>query len=92
MKLMLLPNHPYIKHGAPCIMDFTRAVRGSRGFMVKWRDFMSVKQDIDCSTLSEAQEIAKHLPKNYLDEWDFEQLECHGHTYESMTRWWKGLG
>ncbi len=85
-KITLHPSHPYLKHGDAAILQF------HDGYLVKWRDFMSVKQDAEFDKFSDAWKFAAQFPKRTLNEFDFEQIECHGETYESMTEWWKEVG
>lgn len=90
MKMLKLhPLHPYLKGGGgdPII----KSSAGGR-YSVRWRDFMSVPQVCGFRKYSEAQAFAAHLPKDVLDEYDMEQLDCRGETYESMTEWWESLG
>jgi hypothetical protein len=65
--LTILQNHPYFEAMTPSIWQ-----QKDGRWTVKWRDFQTMKQDMDFATQSEAIKFAANLtkgPKIVGDEW-----------------------
>ena len=84
MSVIILGSHPYWRFCQPTIRPCGDVWR------VKWRDFLTYKQDSDFPTLEAAAEFAKSLVKPPL-VFDEENYEVDWQELAESDRWWKAM-
>lgn len=81
--IILSDSHPYMANLTVSVWEYPNG-----DWIVKWRDFTSVKQDAVLSTFSQAQAYASRI-REIARIVDLEQLECWDQTVQSMTEFWR---
>jgi hypothetical protein len=82
--IYLTPNHPYLRHAKPSVY------KGADKWIVKWRDFLSMKQDAEFATKREAEEYASGVMAE-AHIVDMEWLENWGEGFDDVTKWWASI-